>query len=134
LQKFIRQYPDMIKHFIMVGLGGALGSILRYLTQLLFAAFSLTFPMGTFVANILGCFAIGLLYALMEKYTGLSTEWRLFWITGICGGYTTFSSFSYESISLFKQGNYFYFFLYMMMSIVVGLLATLVGIVVVSKF
>jgi CrcB protein len=122
----------MIKHLIVVGLGGALGSILRYLTQLLFATFSLAFPMGTFIANILGCFAIGILYAVFEKYTGMNIEWRLFWITGICGGYTTFSSFSYESIALVKQGNYFYFFLYLMLSVVLGLLATLAGIIAVK--
>lgn len=122
----------MIKQLIVVGLGGALGSILRYLTQLLLGIFPLVFPMGTFIANILGCFSIGLLYAIFEKHAGLSLEWRLFWITGICGGYTTFSSLSLESISLFKQGNYLYFFLYLVLSVVLGLLATLVGIMVVK--
>jgi len=88
---------------------------------------TITFPMGTFLVNISGCFLIGLLYGIATRYTWLNLEWRLFLITGICGGYTTFSSFSWESISLVRQGDYVYFFAYALGSLILGLLATVGG-------
>ena len=109
-------------------MGGGLGSVLRYLVQVYTIRYaSVSFPLGTLVINIAGCFTIGLLYGLSNKYLWLTLEWRLFLITGICGGFTTFSSFSYESISLFKQGNYVYFLFYVFLSVIIGLLATLGG-------
>ncbi|HVU85164.1 MAG TPA: CrcB family protein, partial [Puia sp.] len=80
------------------------------------------------LVNITGCFIIGLLYGLSNKYAWFTMEWRLFLITGLCGGYTTFSSFSYESISLFKEGAYTYFLLYTVLSVLLGLLATVAGV------
>jgi CrcB protein len=80
------------------------------------------------IVNISGCFAIGILYALADRNPAITLEWRLFLITGICGGYTTFSTFSYESIGLLRQGNYLYFILYVTASILLGLLATAAGI------
>jgi CrcB protein len=100
----------------------------RYLVQVYVSKhITVTFPAGTFLVNITGCFIIGLLYGLSNKYTWFTMEWRLFLITGICGGYTTFSSFSYESVSLFRQGNYTYFLLYTILSVTLGLLATVGG-------
>lgn len=114
---------------MIIWIGGGLGSVLRYLAQLgMSKLVTTTFPAGTFLVNITGCFIIGLLYGLADKYTVLTTEWRLFLVTGLCGGYTTFSSFSYEGISLFRQGNYTYFILYVALSVVIGLLSTLGGI------
>ncbi|MGF7230091.1 fluoride efflux transporter CrcB, partial [Arachidicoccus sp.] len=112
----------MIKQLLVIGLGGAIGSIFRYLFQLLISVvFTLVFPLGTFLVNLSGCFIIGLMYAALEKYASLGFEWRLFLITGLCGGYTTFSSFSFESLTLFKQGDYLYFFSYVILSVVFGL-------------
>lgn len=120
----------MFKQLFVIGLGGAIGSIFRYLVQLAISSMvTLVFPLGTFLANVSGCFIIGLLYAVFEKYAGLGFEWRLFLITGLCGGYTTFSSFSFESVTLFKQGDYFYFFSYVILSVVFSLLATLLGMI-----
>jgi len=117
----------MIK-VLLIGLGGGLGSILRYLTQeLSVRILPVTFPFGTFFVNVIGCFVIGLLFALTEKFAGFSAEWRLFLITGVCGGYTTFSTFSLESFSLVKEGNYAYFLVYVLASVVVGILATVAG-------
>ena len=114
---------------IIIGLGGALGSICRYLMQLAVGRFiPLSFPLGTFLVNISGCFLIGLLYGLADRHAWMTLEWRLFLVTGICGGYTTFSTYSYEGISLFRQGNYTYFMLYVAGSVILGLLATLAGI------
>ncbi|PVD51191.1 fluoride efflux transporter CrcB [Terrimonas sp.] len=122
-----------MRAILFIWLGGGFGSVLRYLVQLgTSKLFTVTFPAGTFVVNISGCFVIGLLYGLATKYAALTMEWRLFLITGICGGYTTFSSFSYEGISLFRQGNYTYFILYTVLSVVVGLLSTFFGMTVVK--
>jgi CrcB protein len=85
------------------------------------------FPLGTFLVNISGCLLIGLLYGMASKFGWFTMEWRLLLITGICGGYTTFSSYSYEGISLLRQGNYLYFGLYVGGSVVLGLLATFLG-------
>jgi CrcB protein len=119
-----------MKSLLIIGIGGAIGSIGRYLMQVLADKYiSVTFPLGTMVVNVTGCFLIGLLYGLAQKYAWMNLEWRLFLITGICGGYTTFSSYSYESFSLFKHGNYAYFLFYVLGSVVLGLLATVGGMV-----
>jgi len=117
-----------MKSLIVIGLGGALGSISRYLVQVAVGKqITATFPLGTLFVNITGCFLIGLLYGLAGRYAWMTLEWRLFLITGICGGYTTFSTYSFESITLFKQGNYAYFTLYVTSSVILGLLATVGG-------
>jgi CrcB protein len=122
-----------MKTLLIIGLGGGIGSIFRYLIQVYTGRhLSLTFPVGTLLVNISGCLLIGLLYGLSVKYNVISLEWRLFLITGLCGGYTTFSSFSYESISLFRQGNYGYFLLYTTLSFVLGLTATIGGMAVIK--
>lgn len=117
-----------MKTILLIGLGGGIGSMLRYLVQLgVSKLVTVTFPLGTFLVNITGCFVIGLLYGFANKYAALTLEWRLFLITGLCGGYTTFSSFSYESVSLFRQGVYTYFICYVLLSVLLGLLATVAG-------
>jgi len=122
-----------VKAILIIWLGGGIGSVFRYLVQLgVSKLVHVTFPAGTFLINITGCFIIGLLYGLVSKYSAITLEWRLFLITGLCGGYTTFSSFSYEGISLFKQGNYTYFILYILLSVVVGLFSTLGGMTIVK--
>ncbi len=119
-----------MKTILIIGLGGGLGSVLRYWIQTGAGRWlSTSFPAGTFIVNILGCLAIGIIYGLAEKHTWPGPEWRMFLVTGLCGGFTTFSSFSYESIALFKQGHYLYFLLYLSLSVVLGLLATVGGMV-----
>jgi CrcB protein len=117
-----------MKSLLIIGLGGGIGSVLRYLTQVYIGRWTtLTFPVGTLLVNVSGCLLIGLLYGFSQKHTAITLEWQLFFITGLCGGYTTFSSFSYESVSLLKQGNYTYFILYTSLSFVLGLIATVGG-------
>jgi fluoride exporter len=115
-----------MKTFFVIGLGSGIGGICRYLAQVYIGKYT-SFPVGTLVVNLTGCFLIGILFGLSGKYAWMTMEWRLFLITGICGGYTTFSSFSLESLTLLRQGNFLYFSLYILGSVVVGLLATVAG-------
>lgn len=117
-----------MKSFLFIAIGGAAGSVLRYVMQsYIFKLYPFVFPMGTFVVNILGCLLIGIFYALSERGS-LLPEWRLFLITGVCGGFTTFSTFSYENMNLLRTGDYFYFLLYSVGSLILGVLAVFAGI------
>ncbi|MBK8919932.1 MAG: fluoride efflux transporter CrcB [Saprospirales bacterium] len=124
----------MLKSLIIIGTGGFLGSIARYLTAIYVARQCTTlFPYGTLIANALGCFLIGIFYALAEKGDVLSPEWRIFLTTGFCGGYTTFSSFSYESIQLFQNGEFFNLTLNILLSVTAGITATYFGIILIKS-
>ena len=118
-----------MKTILMVGLGGFFGSIARYYTQLLFNKLFLhPFPFGTLTANVAGCFIIGIIFALGLRQGVLSDEWKLFLAVGFCGGFTTFSSFSLENINLMQSGQYVLSFTYVIASVVLGLMATLLAI------
>ena len=87
------------------------GSVARYLTQVYVEKiFHTTFPLGTFIANMLGCFIIGLAFAFAEKGDLMSPEWRIFLTVGFCGGFTTFSSFAYNNFSFLKDQTLLPFF------------------------
>lgn len=124
----------MLKSITLIGLGGAIGSILRYIiTYSVEGRFvPTTFPYGTLFINISGCFVIGLIYALTEKFN-ISPELRGFLATGICGGYTTFSAFSYQSIALVREGNMYQAFIYISLSVMLGLIATFIPIIIAQK-
>ena len=118
----------MLRTIFIVGAGGFLGSVLRYLVQVFVEkGLMSTFPWGTFVANIAGSFIIGIVYALAEKGNLLSAEWRMFLAVGICGGFTTFSSFAYNNMMMLKEGVYGQFFLNVGGSLFFGLLAVYLG-------
>jgi CrcB protein len=117
-----------MKSILLIAIGGAIGSVCRYLLSVYMTRHvPMAYPLGTMIVNLSGCLVIGLLYGLAARHAWMTLEWRLFLVTGICGGYTTFSSFSYESFLLIKEGNYGYFFLYVLGSVVLGLLATAGG-------
>jgi len=118
----------MIKEILAVFLGGGIGSVLRYGIQVYINQryATETFPIHTWIANILGCFFIGIFYVWSSKYNW-STEFRLLLTTGLCGGFTTFSTFSNESFALLKNGNYTAFGIYLLLSISIGLFAVFVG-------
>lgn len=123
----------MIKLILLVGTGGFLGTTARFLTSRYFAAyFPSSFPYGTFVVNVIGCFLIGLIYGISEKGNFLSTEWRLILTVGFCGGFTTFSAFAAENMAMLRDSEFFNFFLYTGSSIFVGLLATFAGIMLIK--
>jgi fluoride exporter len=115
----------MFKNFILIGLGGAAGSMLRYAVSL--AAAGRTFPLGTLLVNIAGSFVIGLVLALSSKNEAFATNWKLFLATGICGGFTTFSAFSAENLQLLQSGKALLSMLYIAISIVAGIAAAWLG-------
>jgi fluoride exporter len=120
----------MIRTIVIVGLGGFLGTILRYLGQLAAGKiFSPTFPMGTFLINILGCFIIGMVYAMSERGNLLTADMRLFLAVGFCGGFTTFSTFSNDNLMLLKDGSIGLLLLNAVGSVLLGVLAVYLGIV-----
>ena len=124
-----------MKTALIIFAGSGLGGVLRYLVQKLFIdAGYVNFPTGTFVVNILGCFLIGLFNALAEKNNLISTELRLALTTGFCGGFTTFSTFANENMNLLRNGDYTYFSLYMIFSVMLGIGAVILGINTVKLF
>jgi fluoride exporter len=121
------------RELLLVGIGGALGSIARFLCQkYIYILHPVLFPWGTLLVNISGCLLIGVLYGLSEKGQLISPEWRLFLATGICGGFTTFSSFAYENVALLRAGHVIGFSLYTASSVVLGILAAYLGVVLIK--
>ena len=116
----------MIKNFLLVGLGGGIGSMLRYASGLLIN--SKYFPYATLAVNIIGSFIIGIVLAMSIKDEGITDQWKLFLATGICGGFTTFSTFAYENMNLLRTGDYLYFGLYAAGSVILGIAIVYVGI------
>lgn len=116
-----------MKQIILVGLGGGVGSILRYITSVItLKYYSSTFPLATFIVNIVGCLIIGVLVGLFDKNI-LSDDLKLLLITGFCGGYTTFSAFSLENILLLQSGHYLILITYIVASVLVSLFAIWIG-------
>lgn len=123
----------MLRTILIVGSGGFIGSVLRYLVQIFVEkGMSSTFPWGTFVANMAGSFIIGIVFALAQKGNLLNAEWRMFLAVGFCGGFTTFSSFAYNNLTMLKEQAYGQFLLNVGGSLFFGLLAVYLGMVLVK--
>jgi CrcB protein len=120
-------FAAMFKDFLIVGLGSFLGGGLRYVVSRLLPV-AAGFPLGTFAVNIIGCFLIGLLYAMKWDGGWMSPTTRLLLTTGFCGGFTTFSTFINECGMLVKDGNMLMPALYLLASLAVGFLALMLGI------
>jgi CrcB protein len=114
----------MITNLLLVGAGGAVGSMLRYLCQRFLNPEA--FPYGTLIVNVAGCFLAGLLAGIFLK-NGSQTSLTLFLITGFCGGFTTFSAFSLDSIQLLQRSQFLPLGLYTGVSVVGGLLSAFLG-------
>lgn len=114
-------------NWLWVALGGAIGASLRYGAGIWLFKPSGLFPWATWIVNILGCFAAGVFFAFSQKYPVLQQEARLFLMVGILGGFTTFSSFGLESFQLLKQGQMSLAFIYMASSVIVGVIALIIG-------
>lgn len=115
----------MLKSFLIVGMGGMIGSMLRYLFSVIIRPAS--FPYATLTVNIIGCLVIGLVTGIVLKTGTANDSWKLFLATGLCGGFTTFSAFSIECIGLIEQQRFAATAAYISLSIILGVAATFAG-------
>lgn len=121
----------MIKTLLLIGSGGFIGSVSRFLaSRFMQNHFPSAFPFGTFFVNITGCFLVGLFYGLSERGTLFSAGWKMFLTVGFCGGFTTFSTFANENLAMLRDGDFFHFMIYTASSILLGIGATFLGVVI----
>ena len=117
----------MIKDILLVGIGSCFGGIARYLISILMRTASNGFPWGTFTVNIVGCLLIGLLWGLSLRIPHIPSAVNLLIGVGFCGGFTTFSTFSKESVAMLQTGAYLTFSLYAVCSILLGVACVAIG-------
>ena len=121
----------MIKTLLLVGAGGFLGSVSRFLaSRLIQSNLPSAFPFGTFFVNITGCLLIGLIYGFSDRTSLLTPGWKMFLAAGFCGGFTTFSTFANENLALLRDGNFFHFAIYTGLSVFLGITATFFGVLI----
>jgi fluoride exporter len=116
---------SMLKNFLLVGIGGGIGAMLRYFFSSIIK--HSTFPYNTLFINIAGSLLIGIVFGLTEKSNVISEQLKLFLATGICGGFTTFSAFSVENMQMIKDGNYVAAGLYIFFSVLLGIISVFAG-------
>lgn len=118
----------MIRNILIIGTGGFIGSVARYFISMLNLNIDfLSIPFGTLLVNVTGSFIIGVLTGISEKSELLTLEWRLFLMVGLCGGFTTFSSFTNENLMLLHNGQFLSILLYTGLSIFLGFIAVFFG-------
>ena len=119
--------PDTIRNIIAVGAGSFIGGIARYLVSLAMKGISKGFPWATLLVNLLGCLIIGLLWGFLSRNASESTSWGLFLTVGLCGGFTTFSTFSKEALTMLQTGQIWGFASYIAISILAGIALVALG-------
>lgn len=118
----------MLKQLLLIGAGGFLGSVARFLVSRLNTRVDwFSIPIGTLTVNVVGSLLIGFLIGISEKSPILTVEWRMFLMVGLCGGFTTFSSFTGENLVLLKNGQILPLLLYTALSIFLGFTAVYLG-------
>ncbi len=117
-----------MQNLLFIGIGGFLGAVARYAAGIwIDQKWGRVFPLGTFFINISGCFLIGLLMTLFTERLMLNPQWRMFFIIGFLGSYTTFSTFGYETNSLMREGEWFIAILNAALSVIIGFAAVRAG-------
>jgi CrcB protein len=123
-----------VRALLLVGLGGALGSMARYaLAVWMLQGASTRFPFGTFAVNVVGCVVAGALAGLSERHGWLGADARVFLFAGVLGGFTTFSAFGLDALALMRRGETGMAFAYVVGSVVLGLVGAWVGMRVVLR-
>ena len=112
---------DLFKTILAVGAGSFLGGAGRYLVSLAMKGVSKGFPWATLAVNLVGCFLIGFLWGLFSKNGTEGSNWALFLTVGLCGGFTTFSTFSKEALVMLQGGNVWGFAGYIAISVIAGI-------------
>ena len=118
---------EMLKTILAVGVGSFLGGEGRYLVSLDMKGVSKGFPWVTLTVNLVGCFLIGLLWGVFSKNGTEGSNWALFLTVGLCGGFTTFSTFSKEALVMLQSGNLWGFVGYIAVSVVIGIALVALG-------
>jgi len=117
-----------MKAITFVFLGGGLGSVLRFLiSKWTVNHYAGSFPMGTFLANILACFVLGLIISVFGPRFGLEENYRHLWVIGFCGGFSTFSTFSNETLQLFQSNQHIMAISYVLASVLLCILVLMAG-------
>jgi fluoride exporter len=119
----------MLRAFLLVGLGGFVGSVARHAINLWISRYDFPhFPAATFIVNLAGCLLIGILFGLAQRNQWIQQNGWLILATGFCGGFTTFSTFALEQNTLVNRGQYLGTVLYTGLSLVLGLLLCRLGV------
>lgn len=118
---------DIVRNILVAGAGSFIGGAARYLTSLALKDVSKGFPWATLAVNLTGCFLLGLLWGLFSKNATGDSNWALFLTVGLCGGFTTFSTFSKEALMMLQAGNVWSFACYVAISIAAGVALVALG-------
>ena len=118
---------EIIRNILAVGAGSFIGGVARYLVSLSMKGIGKGFPWATLIVNLLGCLLIGLLWGILSRNASESTSWGLFLTVGLCGGFTTFSTFSKEALTMLQAGQIGGFATYIVVSVLAGIALAALG-------
>ena len=118
---------EIIRNILAVGAGSFIGGVARYLVSLAMKGIGKGFPWATLTVNLLGCLLIGLLWGFLSRNASESTSWGLFLTVGLCGGFTTFSTFSKEALTMLQAGQIGGFATYIIISVLAGIALAALG-------
>ena len=118
---------EIIRNILAVGAGSFIGGVGRYLVSIALKGIGKGFPWATLTVNLLGCLLIGLLWGLLSRNATESTSWGLFLTVGLCGGFTTFSTFSKEALTMLQAGQIGGFATYIIISVLAGIALAALG-------
>ena len=122
-----------MKSFLLVFLGGGIGSSCRFLiSNIINNSFKSFHYLGTFSVNVIGCIIVGIVMGFLQKENNFNQNYLLLFSSGFCGGFTTFSAFANENLDLIKNGNFSVFFLYVISSVIFGIAAAYLGYLIVK--